>query len=50
MMAMVCAELDLDPRYHPPKALASRVSAVKNELVDYETVAGRATGYRQRLR
>ncbi len=48
LMAMVCRELDLDVKYHPPKAMANQVSALKNELIDYETVAGRASGYREK--
>ncbi len=48
LMALVCRELDLDAKYHPPKAMANQVSALKNELVDYETLAARATGYRQK--
>jgi DNA helicase II / ATP-dependent DNA helicase PcrA len=47
LMAMVCRELDLDPKYSPPKGLANQVSALKNELLDYETVAARAKGFRQ---
>jgi DNA helicase II / ATP-dependent DNA helicase PcrA len=47
LMAMVCRELNLDPKFHPPKGLANQVSALKNELLDYETVASRAKGYRQ---
>ncbi len=48
LMTMVCRELDLDTRHHPPKAMAGQVSSLKNELVDYETVLSKATGYRQR--
>ncbi len=48
LMALVCRELDLDPKYHPPKAMAGRVSTLKNELLDYETVAARASGYREK--
>ncbi|HET9898875.1 MAG TPA: DNA helicase PcrA [Streptosporangiaceae bacterium] len=48
LMALVCRELDLDPKYHPPKAMANRVSALKNELRDFETVAASATGYRDK--
>ena len=48
LMAMVCRELDLDVKYHPPKAMANQVSALKNELIDHETLARRATGYRQK--
>ncbi|HEX9032246.1 MAG TPA: DNA helicase PcrA [Streptosporangiaceae bacterium] len=48
LMALVCRELDLDPKYHPPKAMAGRVSTLKNELLDYETAASRASGYREK--
>ncbi len=48
LMSLVCRELDLDPKYHPPKAMAGRVSTLKNELLDYETVAARASGYREK--
>jgi DNA helicase II / ATP-dependent DNA helicase PcrA len=48
LMAMVCRELELDPKYHPPKAMAGRVSDLKNELVDYESMAARASGYRDK--
>jgi DNA helicase-2/ATP-dependent DNA helicase PcrA len=48
LMTMVCRELELDTKYHPPKAMAAQVSSLKNELVDYETAAARATGYREK--
>jgi DNA helicase II / ATP-dependent DNA helicase PcrA len=48
LMALVCRELDLDAKYHPPKAMANQVSSLKNELVDYETLAARASGYREK--
>jgi len=48
LMTMVCRELDLDAKYHPPKAMAAHVSGLKNELVDYETLAARASGYREK--
>jgi DNA helicase-2/ATP-dependent DNA helicase PcrA len=48
LMTMVCRELDLDVKYHPPKVLATQVSNLKNELVDYETLAARADGYREK--
>src|ERR1700733_13531073 len=47
LMAMVCRELNLDPKFHPPRGLSNQVSTLKNELLDYETVAARAKGYRQ---
>ncbi|HTX29233.1 MAG TPA: DNA helicase PcrA [Streptosporangiaceae bacterium] len=48
LMALVCRELDLDTKYHPPKAMANQVSSLKNELIDYETLAASATGYREK--
>jgi DNA helicase II / ATP-dependent DNA helicase PcrA len=64
LMALVCRELDLDPKRHPPRAFSARVSTLKNELVDEETFAARSsqgpetdrvlaeayTRYQQRLR
>ena len=46
LMTLVSRELDLDPKYHPPKALLAQVSKLKNELVDYESFASTADGYR----
>ncbi|WP_146900073.1 DNA helicase PcrA [Cellulomonas aerilata] len=43
LMTMVCRELELDPKKYPPKALSSRISALKDELVDPETF-GRESG------
>jgi len=48
LMALVCRELELDAKYHPPKAMLGQVSNLKNELIDYETMAARATGYREK--
>jgi DNA helicase II / ATP-dependent DNA helicase PcrA len=48
LMAMVCRELELDAKFHPPKAMANQVSNLKNELIDYETVLARASGYREK--
>jgi DNA helicase-2/ATP-dependent DNA helicase PcrA len=48
LMTMVCRELDLDAKNHPPKAMLGQVSNLKNELIDYETFAARATGYREK--
>src|SRR5215470_1335433 len=48
LMAMVCRELELDTKRHPPKGMANQVSTLKNELIDYETAAARATGYREK--
>ncbi len=48
LMALVCRELDLDAKHHPPKAMLAQVSNLKNELVDHETFAARADGYREK--
>jgi DNA helicase-2/ATP-dependent DNA helicase PcrA len=48
LMTLVCRELDLDTKYHPPRAMANQVSSLKNELIDYETLAASATGYREK--
>src|SRR5207342_1682941 len=48
LMTLVCRELDLDTKYFPPKGMANQVSSLKNELIDYETVAARASGYREK--
>lgn len=42
LMAMVVKDLDLDPKRNPPRALSSRVSALKNELTDEDDFARRA--------
>ncbi|MER6102482.1 DNA helicase PcrA [Streptomyces sp. NPDC001832] len=43
LMALVCRDLDLDPKRFPPKAFTAKVSNLKNELIDEETFAGQAT-------
>src|SRR5258708_4233397 len=48
LMTLVCRELGLDPKSHPPKSMLAQVSALKNELVDHETIAARASGYREK--
>ena len=48
LMTLVCRELDLDAKNHPPKAMLAQVSNLKNELGDYETFAARAEGYREK--
>ncbi|GAA0997006.1 DNA helicase PcrA [Acrocarpospora macrocephala] len=42
LMAMVCRELDLDPKKYPPRSFSAQVSNLKNELVDYDTAADKA--------
>ena len=48
LMTLVCRELDLDAKNHPPKGMLAQVSNLKNELIDYETFAARASGYREK--
>jgi DNA helicase-2/ATP-dependent DNA helicase PcrA len=40
LMALVCRELDLDPKRYPPRSFSAQVSNLKNELVDEEGYAG----------
>lgn len=42
LMALVCRDLDLDPKQYPPKSFSAKVSNLKNELIDEETFAGQA--------
>ncbi|GFH36082.1 DNA helicase PcrA [Streptomyces pacificus] len=44
LMALVCRDLDLDPKRYPPKAFSAKISNLKNELVDEETFAAEAGG------
>jgi DNA helicase-2/ATP-dependent DNA helicase PcrA len=39
LMALVCRELDLDPKQYPPRSFTAKVSNLKNELIDEETNA-----------
>ncbi|MFE0134437.1 DNA helicase PcrA [Streptomyces sp. NPDC059037] len=42
LMALVCRDLDIDPKKFPPKSFSAKVSNLKNELIDEETFAGQA--------
>jgi DNA helicase-2/ATP-dependent DNA helicase PcrA len=48
LMALACRELDLDAKHHPHRAMLAQVSTLKNELIDHETFAAHAEGYRER--
>ncbi|WP_373287394.1 DNA helicase PcrA [Streptosporangium pseudovulgare] len=48
LMAMVCREMDLDPKRYPPRSFSAQVSNFKNELIDYETAAGQAASHLER--
>ncbi|MFE2677044.1 DNA helicase PcrA [Streptomyces hygroscopicus] len=43
LMALVCRDLDLDPKRFPPKSFSAKISNLKNELIDEETFAGQAS-------
>ncbi|MFJ3172767.1 DNA helicase PcrA [Streptomyces roseus] len=42
LMALVCRDLDLDPKKFPPKAFSAKISNLKNELIDEDAFAGQA--------
>jgi DNA helicase-2/ATP-dependent DNA helicase PcrA len=42
LMSMVVKDLDIDPKRFPPRSLSSRVSQLKNELIDEEDFLRRA--------
>ncbi|WOX22589.1 DNA helicase PcrA [Streptomyces solicathayae] len=42
LMALVCRDLDLDPKKFPPKSFTAKISNLKNELIDEETFADQA--------
>ncbi|MGW1881072.1 DNA helicase PcrA [Streptomyces sp. NPDC001970] len=44
LMALVCRDLDLDPKRYPPKSFSAKISNLKNELIDEETFADQADG------
>lgn len=44
LLTIVARELDLDPKRYPPKALGSKISALKDELVDPDTFASASGG------
>ncbi|MEZ0092150.1 DNA helicase PcrA [Streptacidiphilus sp. EB129] len=48
LMALCCRDLDLDPKQFPPKSFTSKISNLKNELVDEETYAGQAANPMER--
>ncbi|WP_433251820.1 DNA helicase PcrA [Streptosporangium sp. CA-135522] len=48
LMAMVCREMDLDPKRYPPRSFSAQVSNFKNELIDYETAADQASTHLER--
>ncbi|MFG1926668.1 DNA helicase PcrA [Cryptosporangium sp. NPDC048952] len=49
LMTLVARELDLDPKKYPARSLLAQISNLKNELVDEETFASRASGTAERM-
>jgi DNA helicase II / ATP-dependent DNA helicase PcrA len=48
LMRLVCRDLDINPKRHPPRQFSNKVSAMKNELIDHETAAAQAdTDFKQ---
>ena len=45
LMTMVIRDLDLDPKRFTPRSFLAQVSNLKNELIDFETSAGRAVNH-----
>jgi len=45
LMALVCRELDLDPKRYPPRSFSAQVSNLKNELIDHETYQASAANH-----
>ncbi|MFE9626333.1 DNA helicase PcrA [Streptomyces sp. NPDC006527] len=43
LMALVCRDLDLDPKRFPPKSFSAKIGNLKNELIDEEDFAAQAT-------
>ncbi len=50
LMTLVCRDLDLDPKRFPARAMSNQVSDLKNELIDHEEAASRATNEHERMR
>jgi DNA helicase-2/ATP-dependent DNA helicase PcrA len=48
LMALVCRELDLDPKRYPPRGFSAQVSNLKNELIDYETFKSQASSHMEK--
>ncbi|PZM96804.1 MAG: DNA helicase PcrA [Actinobacteria bacterium] len=48
LLQLVARELDLDPKRYPARSLAAQISNLKNELVDPEEFADRASGPNER--
>ncbi|HTL24044.1 MAG TPA: DNA helicase PcrA [Mycobacteriales bacterium] len=50
LMTLVCRDLDLDPKRFPARQLSNQISDLKNELVDYEDAAAKASNHHEQTR
>ncbi|MQA93545.1 MAG: DNA helicase PcrA [Streptosporangiales bacterium] len=48
LMALVCRELDLDPKRYPPRSFSNQVSNLKNELIDYDEFESKASTHQEK--
>ncbi len=48
LITLVARDLDIDPKRYPARALATGISNLKNELVDWETARDKATNHVER--
>ena len=49
LIKQVIRELDLDPKRYPPRALAGKISNLKNELIDFDAARSKAQGAEELL-
>src|SRR5919107_1484958 len=49
LMTLVCRELDLDPKRFPSRQLSNQISDLKNELVDFEDAAAKASNHHEQI-
>jgi DNA helicase-2/ATP-dependent DNA helicase PcrA len=50
LMTLVCRDLDLDPKRFPARQLSHQISDLKNELIDHETAASKASNVHEQTR
>ncbi len=50
LMTLVCRDLDLDPKRFPARAMSNQISDLKNELIDWEDAASKATNDHEKTR
>src|SRR3954454_12055449 len=48
LMALVCRELDLEPKRYPPRGFSAQGSNLKNELIDYESFKSQASTHMEK--